>query len=71
MKRINILQEIRKRDKTKVYVRFMKDKKMRLYAIQDGATYPYIDCIIPESTKFVDSIVLLDTVDKVFRYVEY
>ena len=71
MKRISIYKEISKRDKTKVYVRFMKGKKMRLYAIQDGNTSPYIDCILPESTKFVDSIVLLDTVDRVFRYVEY
>lgn len=71
MKSTNILQEISKRDETEVYVTFMEGNQMRLYAIQDGATYPYIDCIIPKNTKLVDIITLLDNVDEVFRYVEY
>ena len=71
MKSTNILQEIRKRDETEVSVTFMEGNQMRIYAIQDGATYPYIDCIIPRDTKLVDRITLLDNVDKVFRYVEY
>ena len=71
MKSTNILQEIRKRDETEVYVTFMEGNQMRLYAIQDGATYPYIDCIIQRDTKLVDKIELLDNVDEVFRYVEY
>lgn len=70
MKSTNILQEISKIDETEVYVTFMEGNQMRLYAIQDGDTYPYIDCIIPKNTKLVDSIILLDTVDKVFRYVD-
>ena len=71
MKSTNILQEIRKRDETEVSVTFMEGNQMRIYAIQDGATYPYIDCIIPRDTKLIDTITLLDTVDEVFRYVEY
>ena len=71
MKSTNILQEIRKRDETEVSVTFMEGNQMRIYAIQDGATYPYIDCIIPRDTKLVDKITLLDNVDEVFRYVEY
>lgn len=71
MKSTNILQEISKRDESEVYVTFMEGNQMRLYAIQDGATYPYIDCIIPKNTKLVDKIALLDNVDEVFRYVEY
>ena len=71
MKSINILQEIRKRNKTEVYVTFMEGNQMGLCAFQDGATYPYIDCIIPKNTKLIDTITLLDTVDKVYRYVEY
>lgn len=71
MKSTNILQEISKRDESEVYVTFMEGNQMRLYAIQDGATYPYIDCIILKNTKLVDRIELLDNVDEVFRYVEY
>lgn len=71
MKSTNILQEISKRDESEVYVTFMEGNQMRLYAIQDGATYPYIDCIITKNTKLVDKIELLDNVDEVFRYVEY
>ena len=71
MKSTNILQEISKRDETEVSVTFMEGNQMRVYAIQDGATYPYIDCIIPKNTKLIDTITLLDNVDKVFRYVEY
>ena len=71
MESTNILQEIRKRNKTEVYVTFMEDNQMELRAIQYGDTYPYIDCVIPKNTELVDRITLLDTVDKVFRYVEY
>ena len=71
MKSTNILQEISKRDETEVTVTFMEGNQMRIYAIQDGATYPYIDCIIQKDTKLVDTITLLDTVDNVIRYVEY
>lgn len=71
MESTNILQEIRKRDKTEVYVTFMEGNQMRLYAIQYGDTYPYIDCTIPKNTELVDRIALLDNVDEVFRYVEY
>ena len=71
MKSTEILQEIRKSDKTEVYVTFMEDNQMRLYAIQDGATYPYIDCTIPKNPELIYDITLLDNVDKVYKYVEY
>ena len=71
MESTNILQEIRKSGKTEVYVTFMEDNQMRLYAIQDGATYPYIDCIIPKNAELIYDITLLDNVDKVYKYVEY
>lgn len=70
MNKKEIKKTISNRDETEVRVTFMEGNQMRLYAIQDGATVPYIDCIIPTDRKLVEELSNLDTVDEVLCYSE-
>jgi hypothetical protein len=66
----NILKLIDSRDETEVQITFLEDNQMRVYAIQDAAPAPYLDCIVTKDMSLIKELETLETVDEVICFSE-
>lgn len=70
MTKENILKLIDSRDETEVQITFLEGNQMRVYAIQDAAPAPYLDCIISKDMNLIKELETFETVDEVICFSE-